>query len=354
MKIKQILVIRFSSLGDIILLTPLFREIKQRFPEAKIHFLTSTTFGEVCQNNPHIDRFLILDREKGAADLARIVNELKSTTYDLVLDAHRSLRSRLVLLKTFGFLFPFKKNFRWIDKRSGKRNLLLLTKINLMKNSISQREAYCRLLENLGDEKPFNTQTELYPGAAEIHRIGEIWQQYKLEGKPVVAIGPSASFKGKCWPQQRFLQLSGMLRQKGYSVVLMGGSRDLEPKWMVEYSSYKLIDLAGKLSYLESAEVLKRCVLTVSNDSAIVHFSEAMGTPVLAIFGPTVKEFGYGPFLVDSFLADVPLLCRPCSRNGKGKCGRRIDRKCLTDISAKWIYEKAIGIIQKREQVLKN
>ena len=104
MKIDRILVIRFSSLGDIILLSSLFKEIKKCFPKAEVDFLTSTTFSQVCSNNPHINRILALDRKNGSRELIRIIDEVRQSKYDLVLDAHQSLRSRLLLIKSFGIL----------------------------------------------------------------------------------------------------------------------------------------------------------------------------------------------------------------------------------------------------------
>jgi lipopolysaccharide heptosyltransferase II len=337
MSIDRILIIRFSSLGDIILLTPLFREAKKRFPNARLDFLTSTTFASVCNNNPSIDSIYAFDRNR-KGELARTITLVKENRYDLILDAHCSLRSRLLLLKAFGLRGIINKFIVSIDKRSWSRNLLIYTKINFLNNAITQREAYCKLLESVSADHSFDTATELFPGQTEITKVSAILNEFGDEDKPMVAIGPGASFKGKCWPKGNYLQLSDKLIQKGYRVVLLGGKEDEEPGWIIENSRFNMLNLAGKLSYLETAAILQRCFFTVSNDSAIVHFAESSGIPVLAIFGPTTGEFGYGPFLKNSHLVEIPLNCRPCSRNGKGECKNSVKRRCLKEITVDMIW----------------
>lgn len=345
MKKDRILVIRFSSLGDIILLTPLFREIKKVFPDSQVDFLTSTAFADICQNNPHINELIALDRKKGNLELSRVRELCRNKKYDLILDAHQSLRSRLLLWRWFGPLLPFKKNIVRINKRSFRRNLLLTTGVNMMKNSLSQREEYCSLIKNFTDSSQIDTRTELFPGVSEQERIKELILKNQLKEKTIVALGPGASFPGKCWPKENYLALIKLLQNKGVSVLLLGGKEDQEPKWIQDQCIEKPVNFAGELSFLETAEMLKYCQLVISNDSAIVHFGEAMGVPAIAVFGPTVREFGYAPFLAESKIVEVDLACRPCSRNGKGRCKRKIQRECLKDVSIEMVFAEVSQIL---------
>ena len=137
--LNRVLIIRFSSLGDIILLTPLFREIHKHFSGVKIDFLTSTTFAGVCANNPHINQIIALDRKKGISALNQFISQHPPDHYDLVIDAHRSLRSRLLMVKWLGIFNGFSQKTVLMDKRSFKRNILLHTGINLMTTAVSQR-----------------------------------------------------------------------------------------------------------------------------------------------------------------------------------------------------------------------
>ena len=327
-------------------MTPLFREIKKIFPQAHIDFLTSTTFASICKNNPHIDQIIPFDRKQGKEALNLIARQFASQQYDLVFDAHQSLRSRLLLKKSFGWFGSGKTQIFRIDKRSWQRNLLLLWKINFLKDFPSQREAYCQLLQKFADPEQLDSSSELYPSAAERERVHQILEQNNLLGETLVAIGPSASFPGKCWSKDNFLELTKQLQSQGAKVLLLGGPEDIEPAWIVDNCEQKPLDLSNELSFLESAEVLSYCKLAISNDSAIVHFAEAMGTPALSIFGPTVKEFGYGAFLEHSKVIEVNLPCRPCSRNGKGKCTNKIQRQCLRDIPVERLMQAAMNVLK--------
>lgn len=347
MEVNKILVVRFSSLGDIILLTPLFREIKRLFPCAEVDFLTSTTFAAICENNPHIRQIIALDRKKGKSELDRIVKECKSKRYDMVFDAHRSLRSRLFISKCFGWgPFVNREIFR-IDKRSWQRNLLLLTKINFLKEFPSQREAYCQLLNKFASSGDLDSSSELFPGEKERKFVKALLRAHNIGADPLIVLGPSASFPGKCWPKESFLELAQKLRAEGVAIVLVGGADDPEPEWIQQQCDDKVVNLSGKLSFLESAELLRHSLLAISNDSAVVHFAEAVKTPALSIFGPTVKEFGYGPFLDDSKLIEIDLPCRPCSRNGKGDCKNPIKRQCMTWISVDNVFQEALNLLQE-------
>lgn len=347
--IKKILVVRFSSLGDIILATGLFRELKRLFPEAKIDFLSSTTFGSICANNPHINQLMLLDRAKGKDELNKMVKICQSNSYDLILDAHRSLRSRL-------FIFKYFKNLPWfrktkvlkIDKRSWQRNLLLKFKINLLKEHISQREAFINMLTPFGDPEMMDNQTELFPGIKEQEKVANLMAKRDLSGHSIIAIGPSASSAGKCWPKEYFLDLIRQLQSKGHTIAVLGGKSDPEPLWLYENLAIKPINLAGELSFLESSEFLRHVHLAVSNDSAIVHLAEAVKTPAISIFGPTAKEFGFGPYRENSQLIGLDLPCRPCSRNGKGTCKNPIERQCMKEITVEMVAQAVENTLKGR------
>lgn len=345
MDIKRILIIRFSSLGDIILLTPLFRETRKRFPAVKIDFLTSTTFATLCSNNPHLNRIITLERTKGLKEVNRVIQQNLANNYDLILDAHRSIRSRLLLLRWFGWSYFLTKRISRIDKRSFKRNLLILTGVNLLKNHLNQRQAYCLLLKRFTDLSQQNTHTELFPGEREQQHVNQLMAQFQLNNAKLIAIDPGASFSGKCWPKEHYLELIAMLQQRGYKVILVGGEKNQEALWIYRNSKQKPVNMTGLLSFLDSAELLRHCQLSISNDTALAHFAEAMEKPAISIFGPTSKEFGFAPFLEKSKLIEIPLKCRPCSRNGKGKCRNKIDRQCLGEIPVETVLKEALQIL---------
>lgn len=347
MNVKRILVIRFSSLGDIILLTPVFRELKKQYNDSRIDFLTSSTFESVCNHNPHVSSIITFNRKDEALETKKVVSLLRNNHYDLIIDAHNSIRSRVLLIKAFGFYYWRRSSIVSIDKRSWKRNLLLSLKVNLLKNAVSQRDAYCQLIPSVPGSKQPNSSTELFPNSDDQKRVKAILHDFCGEGKLLVGLGPGASFTGKCWPKEKFLALSSKLQEMGAAIVLLGGKNDTEAFWIESRCHSPLLNVAGKLTYLETAAMLRECRFSISNDSAIVHFSEAMGTPSIAIFGPTAKEFGYGPFLPESRLLEVLLNCRPCSRNGKGVCQNPNIRQCLNDISVDMVFSAARELMDK-------
>ncbi|MDT8447081.1 MAG: glycosyltransferase family 9 protein [bacterium] len=344
--IKKILAVRFSSIGDLVLTTPFYREVKALFPDAELHLITSREFAAIFAGNPHIDRLIPFDRKAGSAELDAQAAAIEAEGYDLAFDLHRSLRSRLLLRKGLG---KSGVKVHHVDKRSFKRNLLLSPlKINLFKEASPQRLEYLKLLARYAGGRPLNGATALFPGPQERAEVETILAELKAEGKPLVALGPSASFALKCWPKESFLALGLALDQMGVQVVLLGGAADQEPRWISEQSGGRLVDLAGRLSFLGSAELLRWARLAVSNDSTVVHFAEAMGTPVVAIFGPTATEFGFAPFLPQSRVMERELSCRPCSRNGKGRCINKEQLACLKGISVEQVLAAVRPLLAAR------
>ena len=331
--------VRFTSLGDLILTTPFFREVKSIFPEAKVDFLTSDTFASLFTSNPHINELFTFDRKADSEELNRWASQIKAEKYDLVFDLHRSLRSRLLLLKALG---PLASSHIGINKRSLKRNLLLSFGWDWFTEPEPQRLAYLEPLKRFGSDHQLDGHTELFPSPEDHRVVKDILREKQIEDKPLVCLGPSASFGLKCWPQDRFLKLGIALYERGFQPVSLGASADPEPPYLEQASDGKIINLAGKFSFLQSAAFLSVAQLAISNDSAVVHFSEAVGTPALAIFGPTVPQFGYGPFLPNSELIEHPVGCRPCSRNGKGDCKNQQGQVCMEEISVEQVLGSAI------------
>ena len=137
--------------------------------------------------------------------------------------------------------------------------------------------------------------------------------EHNLLPSGFIAIGPSASQPLKCWPLLHFTHLTEMLIQSGWEIVLVGGPDEPEPELLEEEFGDKIINFAGRLSPLQTAELLRNARYLVANDTSLVHLAEAMETPSMSIFGPTVREFGYAPLLAESKLLEtsLQLSCRP-------------------------------------------
>jgi len=318
----------------LVLTTPIFRELKRFFPDAEITLLTSSGTGSVLNNNPHIDHFIWHKRKETYSELNKLINKLHKEKFDLVYDAHRSLRSIWIVWNLTRLGFSKTPKIWFISKRSWQRNLLINFKINFLSNTPSQRQHLLLPLQNQ-TSLVLNNHTELFPDPDTVLKIKIFLNKNNLLRNRYVAIGASASYPMKRWPLNYFRELISKLIKQDCPVVLVGGANESENTKLEHNFSGKIINAAGKFSPLESAELLRHARIVVTNDTSISHLAEAMQTPSMVFFGPTVGEFGYQPFLKESKIMETKekLSCRPCSRDGRGKCSNPDKLRCLTSIT---------------------
>ena len=345
---SNILLIRFSSLGDLVLTTPIYRELRKVYPNSRLTLLTSEGFGRVLENNPHLDEIIYHHRKETRNDLEKLIDQLRLQKFDLIYDIHNSLRSRWIgwQLKRHA-----PKPEHWlIEKRTLARELQIRFGWAQFFNGKSQREQWLEPLRR-HHTGALSTKTELFPSVADKNYVKAWLNQNDLQDKPFVCIGASASFPLKCWPLQNFKKLIENIIQSGISVVLVGTSGEIETEELAEYfrGSQNVFCAAGMFTILQSAALLEMANAVVANDTSIIHLAEAMRTPSIALFGPTVKEFGYAPMLAQSRLmeTDLALRCRPCSRTGKGTCKNRQQQICMYSISTQKVWDAAQLLLPK-------
>lgn len=345
---SNILLIRFSSLGDLVLTTPIYRELRKVYPNSRLTLLTSEGFGRVLENNPHLDEIIYHHRKETRNDLENLIDQLRLQKFDLIYDIHNSLRSRWIgwQLKRHA-----PKPEHWlIEKRTLARELQIRFGWGQFFNGKSQREQWLEPLRR-HHTGALSTKTELFPSVADKNYVKAWLNQNDLQDKPFVCIGASASFPLKCWPLQNFKQLIENIIQSGISVVLVGTNGEIETEELAEYfrGSQNVFCAAGMFTILQSAALLEMANAVVANDTSIIHLAEAMRTPSIALFGPTVKEFGYAPMLAQSRLmeTDLALRCRPCSRTGKGTCKNREQQICMYSISTQKVWDAAQLLLPK-------
>ncbi len=345
---SNILLIRFSSLGDLVLTTPIYRELRKIYPDSRLTLLTSEGFGRVLENNPHLDEIIYHHRKETRNDLEKLIDQLRLQKFDLIYDIHNSLRSRWIgwQLKRHA-----PKPEHWlIEKRTLARELQIRFGWGQFFNGKSQREQWLEPLQR-HHTGALSTKTELFPSVADKNYVKAWLNQNDLQDKPFVCIGASASFPLKCWPLQNFKQLIENIIQSGISVVLVGTNGEIETEELAEYfrGSQNVFCAAGIFTILQSAALLEMANAVIANDTSIIHLAEAMRTPSIALFGPTVKEFGYAPMLAQSRLieTDLALRCRPCSRTGKGTCKNREQQICMYSISTQKVWDAAQLLLPK-------
>ncbi len=335
MSIQRILVIRFSSIGDIVLTTPLIRNIRARFPEAQIDFVTKHEFFELLQTNPHLDTVYTYNSQSGLQGLWMLGLTLWHNHYNVCIDIHKNYRSyalRCLVRSTQTVTY---------SKHIIRRTLLVKAGVNYYTEILRIPERYLKQLKPFGvvdDGKG----SELFPSETHYTKANSIFRQENLnEDQLAIGFGAIAAHPLKEWPAERFITLGRQLVRRHHArILLFGGPGDIQK---VEHIAKQIpndpIVLCGRLSLLESAAALERCILFIGNDTGTVHIAAAMKRNVIVLFGPTVEEFGFYPYGTRATVMCVSLPCRPCTHTGKGTCKIQETHACMKKIRVEDVLE---------------
>jgi heptosyltransferase-2 len=332
----KICVIRLGSLGDLVLMVPMLHVLRARFPSKEIHLVCKEKYAGIFDAGGLVDSLIPVKRGD-LPEMLRLRAALSRERYETIIDAHGVIRSNLL----FRTLRAARK--LQIRKDEFRKAALIVGRINLYRRIESQTGRYAELAARLGAEmRPSHARLPVSP---EAERRAETLLGGAGDGRATVAFAPGARWPTKRWPAEHFARLIADAAARGCRCILVGGGEDRDANARVAaISGCAPLDLTGTLSIMESAAVLKRCGALVTNDSAPLHLAEAVGTPVIAFFGPTVREFGYYPRLENSRALETALSCRPCSRNGKRSCPYGT-KKCLTSIEPPAALEALLGTL---------
>lgn len=314
----KFLIIRFSSIGDIVLTTPVIRCIKTQVEGAEIHFAVKSRFKEVLQANPYIDKIHSLDK-----NLEMLVRELKKENIDYIIDLHRNIRSFRVKLALRRLSFSFNKlNVRkWI-------------RVNLKWNKLPDIHIVERYFETV---KYFSVDND-NKGLDYFIRPED---EYDLGLKANLKTGKIVSvvIGGGHYTKQIPLEILNILiRNIQGSVILLGGKEDISKAGNLT-TGQNIFNLVGKLNIGQTASVIKQSDVIVTPDTGAMHIASAFKKKVVSVWGNTIPEFGMYPYLPgpDSKLFQIEkLYCRPCSKIGFSKCPEKHFR-CMRDHNAELI-----------------
>jgi heptosyltransferase II len=319
---RRILVLHTAFPGDIVLTVPLLETIHARYPAAFISTVVAPGAAGLLQHHPAIHELIVYDKrgtQRGASGILNLAARLRRNRFDLAIVPHRSLRSAVI---------PWLAR---IPRRIGfstSAGRVLYTDVVEYVRGIQEIDRNLRLLAPLGIAASPGLLPTLHPDAADravVDRILEEWSRRSGPRLPagMVALAPGSVWETKRWPAGHYATLGRQLIDNGLSVVLIGGGEDkgLADAVAADIRDPAVLNAAGSLTLLQSAELIRRCLLLVSNDSAPVHIGVAMRTPVIAIFGPTVPAFGFAPRGPrDEVVQREGLSCRPCSIHGSRSC----------------------------------
>lgn len=309
----KILVIRFSSMGDIIYTTPVVRCLKTQLPEAEVHFLTKPAFKYIYDNNPYVDKLLLLK-----PTLAETIAEIKANQYDYIIDLHNNLRTALIKLKTGVRSSTYKKQTvrKWL---SLKFRLKLVEPIHLV-------ERYMKVVDFLGvknDGKPID-----YYVKAE-HDLKKLLPESHQQNYIAFVIG--ATHFTKRMPNEKIISIC---RQINRPIVLLGGE-DVKANGteIANALGNNVYNACGITTLDESVFLVSKADRVLGFDTGLTHIAEAFNKPIGSIWGGTVPELlGVQPYMVkDAEVIGIELSCRPCSKFGLEKCPLG-HFKCMKDI----------------------
>ena len=335
--LTRILVIRLSSLGDILLTTPVLRVLREHCPAAHIDFLIKAAYQDVLRANPCVDRLLLWEPQQGLRETLR---RLRQTRYDIVVDLQRTLRSCLLY---HGLLARRKLAY---TKRTLRRALLVHLGWNTLRAMTPVPELYMAALRCLGITAPL-PPLEMHLTAESQEAMRAYLQQEFPEGlaRPLLAVAPGAHWFTKRWPVARFASVAQALAQaQQAAVVVLGSAEDsLLAQELGQRLSVPVLNSTGKLSLMHTAALLQQCHLLLSNDSGLMHMATALRVPVVAVFGPTVQEFGFYPFKASAQVVSAALACRPCSTKGSARCPRG-HHQCMQQVTVAHVLAAASKI----------
>ena len=302
--LQKILIIRFSSIGDIVLTTPIVRCIKQQFPKCEIHYLTKSQFADILKNNVYIDKVQVLGQSLIGTSLS-----LKNEGFDYIIDLHNNLRTRIIkgILDIPSSSFN-KLNFeKWIYVKTG---------INILpKKHIVER--YFETTKSLGVLNDYKGLDYFIPE--------DITLPFELP-KNYIAIAIGAQHYTKRFPVDQLIKVCSQLNDP---IILLGGKEDATSgKIIVEKSGSHVINKCGELSLNQSALVVKKSIKVITNDTGLMHIAAAFQKEIISIWGNTTPLFGMNPYYgnanISNQLFEVQGLdCRPCSKIGFNACPKK-------------------------------
>lgn len=327
----KLLVIRFSSIGDIVLTTPVLRCIKNKYPDATVHYLTKVAYGPLLINNPHIDKLFYLE-----ADLKSVVEELKKEKYDHIIDLHHNARTMRVkkALQVKSTSYPKLNIQKW---------LLTTFRINRMPDK-SIVERYLETVRHLGvtnDTKGLDYYLPTDKKLANTDIPMSHWGGF-------VGCVIGGSYNTKQLPVEKWKEFC---RTVPFPVMLLGGPEDMQAgNEIAELDRIRIYNSCGKFSLNESAELVKYARVIVSNDTGLMHVAAAFKKPIISLWGNTSPDMGMFPYYGYNNLRDrvSPLSvimenrslgCHPCSKLGYKRCPRG-HFKCMNELDMSAVTEQ--------------
>ncbi len=332
------LIIQTAFIGDVVLATALVEKLHQQFPASAIDFLLRKGNDDLLKGHPFLRKVIVWDKKKRKLrNLFKIMRQVRASRYDYVINIHRFTSSGLITFfsaakTTIGFdknplSFFFTRRFK-----------------HLIGNGLHEVERNQSLIEELTDRRP--SQPRLYPSKADQDQVAAY--QSHPGATRYICVAPTSVWFTKQYPKEKWLEFIDQPETRLFHVYLLGAPQDHASCELIRQQSKHpaVINLAGKLSLLESAALMQKALMNFVNDSAPLHLASAVNARVTAVFCSTVPAFGFGPLSDKSFVVETTekLSCRPCGLHGFRACPQG-HFKCALSISKEQLAVAIKGLI---------
>lgn len=338
----KILIIRFSSIGDIVLTSPVIRCLKKEFPNAEIHYLTKKQFKGILEPNPYVDKVHVLE-----GDIQPVILNLLKERFRYIIDLHNNIRTRYVKSMLHQAFNSNIETFK-VNKLNTRKWLLTNLKINKMPD-VSIVDRYFETVRKLGVKNDGQGLDFFIPESEEIKK-DDLPMSHSL-GYAACVIG--GQHETKKMPIEKWKQYCAALP---FPIVLLGSKDDISAAEQIRVvDEVKVYNACGKFSLHESADIVKHARFVITHDTGLMHIAAAFKKPIISIWGNTVPEFGMYPYYgfnnlktnvaPQSYMMQVSkLTCRPCSKIGYAKCPKG-HFKCMQKQDIAQLLEVSHGLI---------
>ena len=331
----KVLIVRFSSIGDVVLTTPVVRALKEQLPECELHYITKEPFKPLLEHNPHLSFVHTFKRS-----IHEILPALREQKFDRIIDLHNNLRSHLLTFRLNGKVTRLKK-----------LNLQKWVLVNFKWNTLPDLHIVDRYFGAIASLGVFNDQ---HPGDIFLKEEDRIHTETLLGYAPgtyyTLALG--AQYATKRIPEKLLVEI---LRRVDNPVVMLGGQDDHKTAQTLleELKDRKIVNACGKFTILGSASIIQQSAGILTGDTGLMHIAACFGIPIVSVWGNTVPEFGMFPYLPNgrkqfSIHQVNNLSCRPCSKIGFQQCpkkhfdcmGLQDPEKISAEVNSRFITEK--------------
>ena len=317
----KVLVVRFSSIGDIVLTTPVVRCLSQKL-NAEVHFLTKEVFTKVLENNPYITKIWTIKK-----DISEVLESLIGEKFDLMIDLHNNLRT-----------FRLKQKLSTAHRSFNKVNIQKWLMTNFKINKLPEKHIVDRYMETITSFaiKNDGEGLDFFFSAKSKSDVESKLTSFAFDKKDkdsIIGFVIGAAHQTKCLPIEKQIELINKL---AYNIILIGGPNEKElAQIIVQNSNHTIFNTVGEFSIEETAACISICSFVITHDTGAMHISAALKKPMAVIWGNTIPEFGMGPYygnetIVHKNFEVEDLNCRPCSKIGYDQCPKK-HFKCMND-----------------------